>query len=138
MRMFLFKFRKYIHFLFFLFVFVQKSWAVEALPVYLHKTNAFPPCIADQLKTPNAFSPNNDGKNDRFCLEGWESCVSSFQVVIYNRFGEEVFASQSADFCWDGAYHGQVVDSGIYLFVIKATTNDGEIIKISGNITLIK
>ena len=132
-----FKFRKYIHFLIFLCFIVQK---LSAFQVSYHAEFflSFPPCSKESLKTPNAFSPNNDGKNDSFCLEGWQACVKEFQVVIYNRYGEELFSSQDANFCWDGMYHGQVLENGIYLFVIRARMVDGEELKLSGNITLLK
>ncbi len=132
-----FKFRKIIYFIFFSLIFVQKSFAVfhsVFSPIFIHH----PPCTIESLKTPNAFSPNGDGKNDRFCLEGWDQCVDEFEVMVFNRFGELLFESYAIDFCWDGYYKGQVLENGIYMFVIKAKTKEGEVFKRAGNITLIK
>lgn len=136
--MIIFKFRKIIHFIFFSLIFVQKSFCASYLVLAQPYLSAFPPCSVELLKTPNAFSPNGDGKNDRFCLEGWEQCVDEFNIMIFNRFGELLFESQQVDFCWDGIYKGQVIENGIYLFVIKAKSKEGDLFKRAGNITLIK
>ncbi len=87
---------------------------------------------------PNAFSPNGDGVNDQFCLEGWKGCVNSFYIAIYNRWGNKVFESEDEAFCWDGKYQGQTMDPAVFVFYIKAdVVNKGSITK-KGNITLIK
>jgi gliding motility-associated-like protein len=88
--------------------------------------------------TPNAFSPNGDGNNDEFCLQGWKGCLSSFYVAIYNRWGNKVFESTEADFCWDGKYLGKLLDPAVFVFYIKAVTTKGDNIDKKGNITLIK
>jgi gliding motility-associated-like protein len=88
--------------------------------------------------TPNAFSPNGDGNNDEFCLQGWKGCLSQFYVAIFNRWGNKVFESTEADFCWDGMYLGKLLDPAVFVFYIKAETIQGEKIERKGNITLIK
>jgi len=95
-------------------------------------------CEVDELLTPNAFSPNADGVNDYFCLDGWQSCVSDFELLIFNRFGEIVFESKNPDLCWDGSYKGKTLENNVLLFVIKAKTKSGTEFKKSGNITLIR
>jgi gliding motility-associated-like protein len=88
--------------------------------------------------TPNAFSPNGDGNNDEFCLQGWKGCLSSFYVAIYNRWGNKVYESTESDFCWNGFYLGKLLDPAVFVFYIKAATIQGEKIDRKGNITLIK
>jgi len=88
---------------------------------------------------PNAFSPNADGVNDEFCLSGWEDCILSFEIDIYNRWGEKVFTSTQPNFCWDGKYKGSIMNPAVYVYEITATIKhkQKEIIR-KGNISLIK
>lgn len=53
-----------------------------------------------QLFIPNAFSPNGDGINDVFLIT--TSGLESFEMTIFNRWGEQVFNSQNYLQGWDG------------------------------------
>ncbi len=44
----------------------------------------------------NALTPNGDGKNDIFYLEGIE-CYPNNKVEIFNRYGAKVFETSSYD-----------------------------------------
>lgn len=87
---------------------------------------------------PNAFTPNNDGVNDKFCLQGWDACIKDFKIVIYDRWGEKVFESGDPNFCWDGIYKGQLLSSDVYIYSLSATFKDDVIETKKGNITLIR
>ena len=68
---------------------------------------------------PNSFSPNGDGINDFFTVSGKE--VSFFNMIIYNRFGEVVFESESLSHLWDGKDSlGSEVVSGTYIYSVTA------------------
>lgn len=54
----------------------------------------------EQLFIPNAFSPNEDGVNDVFTITTTE--LESFEMTIFNRWGEQVFNSQNYLQGWDG------------------------------------
>ncbi|MES2515664.1 MAG: gliding motility-associated C-terminal domain-containing protein [Bacteroidota bacterium] len=96
-------------------------------------------CVSStDYSAPTAFSPNNDGVNDEFCLQGWSKCVTGFYIGIYNRWGEKVYDSEDVSFCWDGKFLGNPLNSAVFVYYIKATVKDvGEIIR-KGNITLVK
>lgn len=96
-------------------------------------------CISNtDYSAPSAFSPNGDGINDQFCLQGWDKCVTTFYIGIYNRWGEKLYESEDAAFCWDGKYMGNALNPGVFVYYIKATVKDmGEIVR-KGNITLVK
>jgi len=80
------------------------------------------PCKSNRnLIVPNAFTPNGDGVNDELCLDGWNDCVSTFQIFIYDRWGEKVFESTDPKFCWDGIYKGKLLDPAVFVYYIKAT-----------------
>lgn len=88
--------------------------------------------------TPTAFTPNNDGNNDSYCLKGWDNCIKNFYIAIFNRWGEKVYDSSDPTFCWDGTFLGAKLDPAVFAFYIKAETTDGKSINKKGNITLIR
>ncbi len=64
--------------------------------------------IADHTTfTPNAFSPNGDGNNDFWQLYGNLAGIRTFQLLIFDRWGEKVFDADVPDFKWDGTYKGE-------------------------------
>ena len=85
---------------------------------------------------PNAFTPNNDGKNDCFGIQHWGDAVIK-QFSIYNRWGALIFQSADPSQCWDGTWKGKPLDGGGYVYIIKATTLCGEVTK-KGMLTLIR
>jgi gliding motility-associated-like protein len=54
---------------------------------------------------PNAFTPNGDGKNDRFFIESTGIDPSTFEILIFNRWGNLIFESNDMKFEWDGVTH---------------------------------
>lgn len=90
------------------------------------------------FSVPNAFSPNGDGLNDRYCLRGWDECLKSFNVKIFDRWGELLFESDDANFCWDGSFKGDILPSGTYVYVIAAEFDQVPGFRQSGNISLIR
>jgi len=98
------------------------------------------PCPTNEnLEVPNAFSPNKDGVNDDFCLQGWDACLEDFKIIIYDRWGEKVFESIDPNFCWDGKYLNTIMDAQVFVYYIKAryTEIENPIVK-KGNISLIR
>ena len=93
----------------------------------------------ENLKVPNAFSPNGDNTNDEFCLQGWDKCIKNFTIVIFNRWGEKVFESKDPNFCWNGWYNNEPLDPQVFVYYITAThiTNKEEMV-VTGNISLIR
>ena len=103
---------------------------------------------AGELYLPNAFSPNNDGENDEFCLqgEGIEDCIKELKIIIYDRWGERVYKSTDIKFCWDGMYGSTWLTTGtskqmnpaVFVYYMEATLLSGEQITKKGNVSLIK
>ena len=65
---------------------------------------------------PNSFTPNNDGFNDVFFVKG--TLISEFEIVIYNRWGEQVYRSFDIENGWTGAYGEQICPDGVYSYII--------------------
>ena len=85
---------------------------------------------------PNAFSPNDDGLNDLINVHG--KCISTFNLQIYNRWGEKVFETTSLENSWDGSYKGKKMDTGVFIYKADGVSIDGQSFKLKGNITLIR
>ena len=84
----------------------------------------------------SAFTPNADGINDCFGVKQW-GFVTNLQLEIYNRFGEKIFISNSANNCWDGTYKGIKQNPGTYIYQVFASTNCGEVYR-KGTVVLIR
>ncbi len=73
--------------------------------------------LAGGIDVPNVISPNGDGKNERFePLSGGNKDVA---VVIYNRFGQEVFNAPNMNTLWRGDKDGSPVPDGTYFYVVR-------------------
>lgn len=70
------------------------------------------------LYAPTAFSPNDDGLNERYAIV--TRCVlSDFRMLVYNRWGELVYSSQSLDQGWDGTIDGKPAPPGNYVYQLS-------------------
>ena len=71
------------------------------------------------LVTPNVFTPNGDGQNDKFYVYG-NGEVAIKKIMIYNRWGEKVFECSDSNIGWDGTYMGspQPMDTYSYQVII--------------------
>ncbi len=94
--------------------------------------------VENKFGVPNAFSPNDDGHNDLFILQGWKNCVSEFTIIIYDRWGEKVFETNDPTIAWNGTYNSKLLDAGVFAYYINATVINGEKIIKKGNISLIR
>jgi len=63
---------------------------------------------------PNAFTPNGDGKNDKFYVYGYN--IIDFKLYIFNRWGELIFTSNDINEGWDGIYNGDLVQIDTYVY----------------------
>ncbi|MBN9296662.1 MAG: gliding motility-associated C-terminal domain-containing protein [Filimonas sp.] len=85
---------------------------------------------------PNAFTPNNDGKNDIFLVYG--NSIASVEMYIFNQWGQLIFQSNDAGKGWDGTYSGKLQPVGVYVYIVKATLRDGTVINKKGSLNLIR
>ncbi|WP_343637856.1 gliding motility-associated C-terminal domain-containing protein [Fluviicola sp.] len=92
------------------------------------------------LTLPNVFSPNNTGPevNNTFGLLGTLPCLETYQLLIFNRWGEQVFETQTTDLQWDGTFKGKPQNSGVYFYRLDMKLVGGEEVKKSGNLTLVR
>ncbi len=71
------------------------------------------------LYVPNAFTPNGDGTNDVFYAIGRE--INTFEIFIFDRWGEVVYNSTDINEGWDGSFKGRDPKPDVYVWKIKFT-----------------
>jgi gliding motility-associated-like protein len=90
------------------------------------------------LNIPNAFSPNGDGVNDTWVINGLIK-YSSVTVSVFNRWGNKVFYSTGAYTPWDGAVNGIPVSSGTYYAIVELKGSpDGTDDNVSKALTIVR
>lgn len=87
---------------------------------------------------PTAFTPDGNGKNDVLYVRG--EGFTDFEFRIFNRWGEAIFLSRSADVGWDGNHQitGKPLPEGAYVYVVKGNLTDGSQVNLKGLINLIR
>jgi gliding motility-associated-like protein len=86
---------------------------------------------------PNVFSPNGDGVNDVFSPYYTEDRYTLESFRIFNRWGSTILDCTNP--CtWDGSAGEQQAASGVYLYVLILESTNGELIRMSGDVTLIR
>lgn len=97
--------------------------------------------ISDQYTfyAPSAFSPDNDGINDYFYVSGRGIDTTNFLMVIYDRWGEEIFSTNKITDKWDGkAKDNKDVPVGVYVWHVIYQDLTGKKNQKTGYITLIR
>lgn len=67
---------------------------------------------------PNLFSPNGDGINDYWVIDNIDN-YPICEVIVFNRWGSEIFSSEGYQNDWDGTNGGQRVSDGTYYYILK-------------------
>ena len=86
---------------------------------------------------PSAFTPNGDGLNDCYGLKYWGTIIN-LEFSIYNRWGERIFFTKNPGECWNGTYKGQLLDTDVFIYQVKASTTCDASIYRKGTFTLIR
>ncbi len=85
---------------------------------------------------PNAFTPDDDGINEEF----WpvlNFLPSEYIFVIRNRWGNTLFQTNDPNGRWDGSYAGDKVPGGVYIYFVRAVSQDGKAIEKEGRLNVL-
>jgi len=113
-------------------VVAQSSQGCLDTAVYVVQVNA----NTGDFFIPNAFTPNNDGKNDVWKVYG--SSIRDLEVKIFSQWGQIVFSSKDPQGGWDGYYGGKPAPIGPYIYVVKVVFTDGKSLTRKGTVSLIR
>lgn len=89
---------------------------------------------------PNAFSPNDDGINDRYFIVGGNDVEAIVDLQIFNRWGRQVYqgGGQEPGSGWDGRVKGAPAQEGVYVYKAQVLFVDGNIREHTGSLTLVR
>lgn len=89
---------------------------------------------------PNAFTPNQDGKNEFFMAGGAFRGIRDYDMKILNRWGGVVFESSDPNIGWNGLENntGRMSQNGVYVYIVRFTGPRGQTHEYKGFATLIR
>ncbi|HTN47369.1 MAG TPA: gliding motility-associated C-terminal domain-containing protein [Flavipsychrobacter sp.] len=113
---------------------IRSSSCSDTCTYVVHVTN-----IPSEVWLPTAFSPNGDGKNDRFSVVTDNPNVEVISFLVYNRWGQQAFRSSGNALGWDGTYNGTTADIGVYFWYLKyKITGSDKTYEMKGDVTVVR
>ena len=88
------------------------------------------------IYVPNTFTPDGNEFNAYFLAQGGN--IKTFEMRIFNRWGEEIFTSNDITIGWDSTYKGVICQDGTYIWKIKLTGFDDEEQELVGHVNLLR
>jgi gliding motility-associated-like protein len=85
---------------------------------------------------PNAFTPDNNSRNDVFKPLIFGDLVK-YEFHVYNRWGQQVFHSTDIRKGWDGIYQGSL-QSGTFVWTCTWQLEDEEVKREKGVVEVVK
>lgn len=91
-----------------------------------------------EMMIPNSFTPNEDNKNDYF-YPVLQCEYSYFSFTVYDKWGNQIFTTNSTSGKWDGRFKGNLCEEDIYVYKIESTEKgtDKKVPR-SGRVSLIR
>ena len=84
---------------------------------------------------PNIFTPNGDGENDLYIIQGEN--IKDFRMIIFNQNGNEIYQTSDINRGWDGKDRfGNDVSEGYYNYYVIAIGSDGNKYEYTGFVEL--
>jgi len=88
---------------------------------------------------PTAFSPDNDGKNETFLVFGNGINLNTFELFVFDRWGEVIFESTNMEQGWNGKVKGgKIAPVGVYTWLVKFRDFKGVMHEKSGSVTVVR
>jgi gliding motility-associated-like protein len=88
------------------------------------------------IYVPNTFTPDGRGNNEYFFPKGGN--IKTFEMLIFNRWGEVVYESYDFNGKWDGTYNGLPCPDGTYVWKIMYEDVAGNKEEIHGHVNLLR
>lgn len=94
------------------------------------------------IYVPNTFTPNGDGVNDVWLPVG--NNIGSYDLNLFDRWGNVIFHSESPSFGWDGTINGEPAPNDVYVwrmeykFIEKVDGTEGFLQKQMGHVTVMR
>ncbi|WP_304529282.1 DUF7948 domain-containing protein [Brumimicrobium oceani] len=88
------------------------------------------------IYVPNSFTPDGDGINDNFFVEGGN--IKEFHLLIFDRWGEVLFESFDMNAGWNGTYGNKVCQDGTYVWKIVYEDLENNKKELVGHVNLLR
>ncbi|MES2590423.1 MAG: gliding motility-associated C-terminal domain-containing protein [Bacteroidota bacterium] len=86
---------------------------------------------------PNAFKPSGEF-NKVFIPTTTYINFTEYEFSIFDRWGQQVFTTNSVDQGWDGTEGPKKCELGVYLYLVRFKSSRGEYIDFKGSVTLLR
>lgn len=104
---------------------------------FTSESNVFCVNMTGEIHVPNAFTPDNNGKNDRL-KPTFVVLPSKYKFVVYNRYGAKIWETSNISEGWNGLLSdGTKALEGTYIYYIKIENGAGKVHEERGNFNLI-
>ncbi|MCF8239395.1 MAG: gliding motility-associated C-terminal domain-containing protein [Saprospiraceae bacterium] len=96
-----------------------------------------------RIYIPNSFTPNGDGINDVFSIYGNDHVLKVRNLAVYDRWGNALYARSDLKINdpsagWDGTFREELMDPGVYVYVVEVELVDGQIRLFKGDVTVVR
>lgn len=113
--------------------------AIESMNIYgvaeLALSNVICLYQEPQFWIPNAFMVG--GVNDVFKPVAGFIDFDSYQFMVYNRWGEQLFYTENINMGWDGIYNGRYVQEGAYAYYFSYMSAEGQLVEHRGTFIML-
>jgi len=118
--------------------FMGNNWINYSFPENCNETDSILIEIGCDLSVfiPNSFTPNGDDENELLVIRA--NNLLTFEMSIFDRWGEMMFKTDDINHFWDGYYKGQLLPSGTYTYSYTAYGKDAQILNQMGTVNLIR
>lgn len=99
---------------------------------------AFEDCVSG-IFFPNVFTPNGDIYNPVFRPDGFN--IEDFHIIVFNRWGGQVYEGFSISDGWDGTFKGQECPEGVYFWIAEYKVYQNNVMvadSAKGSVTLLR
>jgi gliding motility-associated-like protein len=87
---------------------------------------------------PDAFTPDGAGPNENNTFRPYVINNKTYEMLIFNRWGEKMFETTDLTKGWDGNYKGQPAQDGVYVYKMIVTSLEDKVFQYNGTFTLIR
>ena len=101
------------------------------------QSNSFCVTQSSSLQVPNAIAPEGENRLFRPVVVFGQS-ISNYSMLIYDRYGQELFQANDLYDAWDGTRNGTPLPLGTYVYWIRYQAPDGTLVEQKGTVTLVR
>ena len=87
---------------------------------------------------PDAFTPDNSGPNENNTFRPYVINNKTYEMLIFNRWGEKMYETTDLTKGWDGNYLGKPAPDGVYVYKMIVTSLEDKVFQYNGTFTLIR